>query len=260
MHQPQKYLLNSKTHNNTPNDKVCFTTTNTPTSNLHNPIGSYTVKAPIYHNETGDHRSPGWVFHSGASSGEGAILIGGASQGNENSGGAAPRTTQKRTDKELKVGTQKCVTCGEMFPDEFTTYAHMKSNHINEYMTYLDTELKDNKQFQEEIIREKEEYEKQVHQLTEQLEKVKVENKELNNLKKVHKINVKKTPGDSYDLEDEEELDSEREILKGKQNGYRRSGPQVQASQIFKCTQYQYQLKDKNSLEEHEKKALRTSN
>ena len=30
-------------------------------------------------------------------------------------------------------------------------------------MTYLETELKDNKQFQVEIIREKEEYEKQVH-------------------------------------------------------------------------------------------------
>ena len=64
---------------------------------------------------------------------------------------------------------------------------------------------------------------------------------------------MKKTPGDSYDLDDKEEFDSEREILKGKQNGYRRSGPQVQASQIFKYTQCQYQLKDKKSLEKHKK-------
>ena len=48
---------------------------------------------------------------------------------------------------------------------------------------------------------------------------------------------MKKTPGDSYDLEDEEELDSEREILKGKQNGYRRSGLQVQA--YLSCSTYQ---------------------
>ena len=72
--------------------------------------------------------------------------------------------------------------------------------------------------------------------MTEELEKVKIENKELQSLKKVRKTNMKKTPGDLYDFEDVEEFDSETELLKGKQSGFKRTGPQVRFSNVQSAT------------------------
>ena len=94
----------------------------------------------------------------------------------------------------------------------------------------------------------------QIQKLVKDLEKVKIENKELQSLKKVRKTNMKKTPGDFYDFEDVEEFDSETELLKGKQSGFKRTGPQVQASEVFKCSECNYQLPNKKSLEEHMKR------
>ena len=58
---------------------------------------------------------------------------------------------------------------------------------------------------------------------------------------------------DNYDKEDEIELDSEKELLKRKQGGVRRSGPQVQSIQIFTCPKCGFELKDKESFEKHVK-------
>ena len=68
----------------------------------------------------------------------------------------------------------------------------------------------------ESVIFEKKQFEDQIQKLVEDLERVKIINKELKSIKDVDHASIKTTPGDNYDHEDEVELDSERTILKGK--------------------------------------------
>ena len=94
--------------------------------------------------------------------------------------------------------------------------------------------------------------ENKIHKLVKDFEQVKIENNELKTLKKLQRTELQKTPGDdTYDNEDEAEFDSEKEILQAKDRGFRRSGPQAQPIEVFRCTKCQYSLKDKASLEKH---------
>ena len=78
----------------------------------------------------------------------------------------------------------------------------------------------------------------------EDVEKVKTENKELKSMKKIKSSAAKQSPRDHYDKEEEIELDSEKELLLGKQSGFRREGPQVQSVQSFPCHVCGSKLKD----------------
>ena len=80
---------------------------------------------------------------------------------------------------------------------------------------------------------------------------VKIVNKELKSIKRPSPTKIRKSSRDDYDEEDEIELDSERVILKGKNSGYRRSGPQTEAAKKMKCQECEYEVKDKVSLEKH---------
>ena len=61
----------------------------------------------------------------------------------------------------------------------------------------------------------------------------------------------RRTTGDNYDKEDEIELDSERDLIRGKQQGFRRVGPQVQSEKSLNCTKCGFQFKTRDSLERH---------
>ena len=69
-------------------------------------------------------------------------------------------------------------------------------------------------------------------------------------------MTVKKTPGDKYDNQDEVEFDSEKEIFRGKQNGFRRNSPQVNSTPVIICKECDFSLKDKRSLDEHMKRHM----
>ena len=101
---------------------------------------------------------------------------------------------------------------------------------------------------------EKKQYMDQIQTLVKDLEKAKIEIKELLTVKGGKNIKITKSPGDKYDNKDVVELDSEQEILKGKTLGFRRDGPQVQSTEIFKCPECGVSLKDKIRLEEHVKR------
>ena len=80
---------------------------------------------------------------------------------------------------------------------------------------------------------------------------MKIENKELISIKQINKKTTKRNTGDNYDHEDEIELDSERELLKGKQNGFKRVGPQSQSEQSFNCHVCSFQFKNRDILDKH---------
>ena len=121
----------------------------------------------------------------------------------------------------------------------------MKLDHKDDFIILLEKKLKD-------ATDERIKCEDKVSKLVEDLEKVRIENNELKTIKRIKKTVIKKTQGDeTYDKGDEVELDSERVLLQGKQNGFRRGGPQVKSAQVFKCTKCPYSLKDKASLDEH---------
>ena len=83
------------------------------------------------------------------------------------------------------------------------------------------------------------------------MEKIKIENKELKSLRRGD-LSVKRiTTGDNYDKEDEIELDSERDLIRGKQQGFRRVSPQVQSEKSLNCTKCGFQFKTRDSFERH---------
>ena len=131
---------------------------------------------------------------------------------------------------------------------------HRKNVHKDEYIKVLETKLKDSEKEKEVAIRAKKGSEEEVHRLTEDLKKVKIEKKELRTLKNKNTFAVKKTPGDMYDRQDEEEFNSEKEVLHGKHKGFRRNGPQVQPTQMFDCTECEHSTTDKKKLDEHVKR------
>ena len=125
-----------------------------------------------------------------------------------------------------------------MFIDKKECYIHIKIDHKDEYIDIIESQLK--------------EYENQIQALVEDVEKVKTENKELKSMNKMNKSSAaEQSPRDIYDKEDEIELDSEKELLLGKQNGFRREGPQVQSVQFFPCQVCGSKLKDLPQLNIH---------
>ena len=127
----------------------------------------------------------------------------------------------------------------------------MKIEHTTCYIDLLERELQDSKSQRELAIKEKKECENQIHKLVADLEKIKIENKELNTVRNGNKTSLKKTPGDKYDVEDESEFDSERDILKTKTMGFRRNNPQVQSSAVFKCQECEHNASNEAMLEKH---------
>ena len=95
------------------------------------------------------------------------------------------------------------------------------------------------------------ESEENVHLLVKTLEKVKIENKELRTIQNVPNSISKNSHEDDYDEEDKSELDSERALLKGKESGFRRDGPQAQSVKLFPCSECGQKLKDQYNLDLH---------
>ena len=148
--------------------------------------------------------------------------------------------TQKCNSSRKKLKQDfPCTHCGTKFTDKKDRHAHIKNIHKDEFISMLENQLKESEDL--------------VHKLVEDIEKVKTENKELKTIKKIQKTTAKSSQGDIYDKEDESELESEKELLKGKQRGFRREGPQVQSVQIFSCDVCGVQLKDKTQLDIHSK-------
>ena len=147
-------------------------------------------------------------------------------------------TTQNTTSVKIVESKMKteinvtkdvlCKKCETTFKNNNEVNNHMKNVHKDEYIKVLETKLKESEKEKEVAKHAKKDSEEEVHRLTENLEKVKIENKELRTLKNKNTFTVKKTPGDMYDRQDEEEFDSEKEVLHGKHKGFRRNGPQVQ--------------------------------
>ena len=114
---------------------------------------------------------------------------------------------------------------------------HIKSEHKDQYIYILENKLKES--------------EAQLSKLVEDIEKVKCENKELKSIKIVNSPFAKESPGDKYDKEDENKLDSEKELLKGKYKGLKRVGPQVQSEQLFTCRVCGFKPKDQANMDSH---------
>ena len=154
--------------------------------------------------------------------------------------------------KEIKV-TEKflCKKCVNTFKNNHELNKHLKNNHKDDYITMLEHKLNETKKYRDVVINEKKVSDDEIHRLTEDLEKLKIENKELKTLSKANKSTVKKSPGDIYDRQDEEEFDSEQQIFQGKHKGFRRTGPQVQPIQIFDCTECEHSTSNKIKLDEH---------
>ena len=159
-----------------------------------------------------------------------------------------------------KVHTKFTSTqCEDTFVDSQELNMHLKNTHKDKCISILVDKLNNKEKTLELIEKEKKQYMEQIQKLVKDLEKVKIENKELLTLKRGKNTKVVKSPGDKYDIEDVVELDSELEILKEKTSGFRRDGPQVQSIEIFKCKECGFNVKDKIRLEEHVQhhKALR---
>ena len=150
-----------------------------------------------------------------------------------------------------KVRSCDCKHCGKGFKDSSELIAHTKCEHKDEYIHLLEKKVQEADKSKDSAIKERKECEDQIQKLVEEMETIKIENKELKTQRRSNKVAMKKTPGDKYDIEDEVELDSEREIFNSKHTGFRRNGPQVQPTQIFKCPKCAYSLKDNTSLEKH---------
>ena len=155
-----------------------------------------------------------------------------------------PNTTNESTNKapygETLVKNYPCAHCGNKFEDKTKYYHHCKTDHEDEYITVLEKQLKES--------------EENVHTLVKDLEKVKIENKELKTIRKVPNLTSKVFVEDNYDEEDESELDSERALLHGKESGFRRGSPQVQSVQLFPCKECGHKLKDQYNLDMHLKR------
>ena len=109
----------------------------------------------------------------------------------------------------------------------------MKGEHKDEYISFIETKLQESEKYNEAVIKEKKEHNMEIHRLVENLEKMKIENKELKTVTKGINVTAKKTQGDVNDKEDNDDLDSEKEIVWGKNNGFRRNSPQSNSSQVF---------------------------
>ena len=133
-----------------------------------------------------------------------------------------------------------CAYCDKKFSVDNTCYEHIKSEHKEKYICLLENKLKES--------------ESQVCKLSEEVEKIKIENKELKTIRKSRNPATKEFLGDNYDEEDEIELDSERELLQSKQRGFRRAGPQVQSHPVFSCHVCGFQFTDQSNLDTHLKK------
>ena len=149
-----------------------------------------------------------------------------------------------------------CKICEDNFKNNPDFMNHLKNTHKDEYITHLETKLKEAALYTETVNKEKKESNIEIYRLVEDLEKMKIENKELKYINKGRNLTVKKTSSDSYDKQDEEELDSERDIIRGKQNGFRRNNPQNNSTQVFSCNECEYLPKDKKSLDEHKKRHI----
>ena len=145
--------------------------------------------------------------------------------------------TTKSTTNNPANNNFPCAHCRKKFLDKTESNEHIKREHKDEYILMLENKLKES--------------EDQVYQLVEDIEKVRIENKELKTIKNIDRSAKKQSPGDIYDNEDVIELDSEKELLKGKQSGLRREGPQVQSVQTFPCTVCGFKLNDQTQLNNH---------
>ena len=150
-----------------------------------------------------------------------------------------------------KLKTFDCQNCKKVFKENAELISHNKSEHKDEYIQVMEKRMQEAVQSRDSAIKERQESNDKIQKLVEEMERIKIENKELKVQRRGNKTNIQKSPGDKYDVDDEVELDSEREILKGKQSGFRRNGPQLQPTQIFKCPKCDNSLKDKIALEKH---------
>ena len=117
-------------------------------------------------------------------------------QGVEESKGAGAVEVQEkevRTDdiQVTKPGKNAfpCVYCDQKFADNKDCQEHIKCEHKEEYIYILETKLKAS--------------EAQVCKLVENIEKVKIENKELKTINKAKSSAPKESLMDEYDAEDE---------------------------------------------------------
>ena len=163
--------------------------------------------------------------------------------------GEALRKENKDSQGEVKDGLETakspiknspCAHCGKMFANKTEINSHCKTEHKDEYISMLEKKLKES--------------EENVVNLIQDIEKVKIENKELRTIKKGNSSVSRTYLGDSYDEKDETELDSEKELIKGKHSGFRRDGPQVQSVQLYQCQICQFKLKDQTTLDMHLKR------
>ena len=154
------------------------------------------------------------------------------------SGKISKNSQPKGSGTRKATNSFPCAHCDTMFIDKRECYIHIKIDHKDEYIDIIESQLK--------------EYENQIQALVEDVEKVKTENKELKSMNKMNKSSAaEQSPRDIYDKEDEIELDSEKELLLGKQSGFRREGPQVQSVQFFPCQVCGSKLKDLPQLNIH---------
>ena len=133
-----------------------------------------------------------------------------------------------------------CAYCEQNFLDNNECQGHFKIEHKDEYISILENKLKES--------------EAQLSKLVRDSEKLKVENKEFKTIRTLSGPTAKNSPGDTYDKEDEIELDSEKELLAGKHKGFRRVGPQVQPEKLVTCLVCGFKLKDQANLDRHLKK------
>ena len=166
------------------------------------------------------------------------------------------REEEKEPRREESKESQKdqnylCTECSEKYTNKSDIDSHMKGEHKDAYIRILENKIKEVEASRELAQKGQQQCEDNVCKLTEDIEKLKIVNKELSSLKKTKKAYIPKSPGDDYDQLDEVELDSEKELIRAKQSGFRRSSPMNQATQMFTCTECNSTLKDKISLEEH---------
>ena len=170
-------------------------------------------------------------------------------------------SSQKSSEDASKEGRDQkkkkdffCKKCQNYFNNNTSFMNHLKGEHKDEYIILLETKIKEHDKYKEEVNIEKKESNMQIHKLVGDLEKIKIENKELKSVKQINRVTVIKTPGDNYDQQDEVEFDSETVILRGKQNGFRRNSPQANSTPMFTCSECDYTLQNKRSLDKHMKR------
>ena len=133
-----------------------------------------------------------------------------------------------------------CNHCVKTFTENQELNNHMKSVHKDHFINILEKRL-------EMVDKENKQYVSHTQSLIKDLEKLKIENKELLTLTKGGNTIIVKSPGDKYDQEDVVELDSEQAIVDGKSSGFRRDGPQAPSTQRLKCIDCGYSFNDKGS-------------